>query len=311
MKLTMILIGILAATGCGRTEPRVDGDELWVLVTLPPQADMVNGIAGDRVHVTTLVPEGQSPHIFEPVPSQMRAAAQARAWFTVGSGVEYEVVHGATVRQQNPSLNVVDTHAGIPLRPWSADESETADGSDQSEIADVSDQSEHSHHEHTTDPHVWLTPANARIMADNILVALVELDPAGEADYRDGHAELIAALDLLHDDLQKRLSACAGATLLVYHPSWGYFADAYDLEQLAIEEEGRKPGIVGVAAVVELARQQNIEVVFASPQSDASSAEVVATEIGGRVVRVDPLAADYRTSMRTVAEALMPGEVSP
>ena len=301
MKLMVILTGLLISAGCGGTTSSQDGDDLWVLVTLPPQADMVRSIAGDRAHVTTLVPEGHSPHTFEPLPSQMRAAARAQVWFTVGSGVEYEVVHGATLRQQNASLKVVDTHVGIPLRPWSADES-----GHESEH-----ESEHHHHEHISDPHVWLTPANAGIMADNILAELVDLDASGEEIYRAGHAKLTDDLDLLHVQFESQLATLAGRSMLVYHPSWGYFADAYGLKQVAIEEEGRKPGVAGVAAAVEFARREGIGVVFASPQSDAISAEVVASEIQGRVVQVDPLAADYRASMRAVAGALAPRELSP
>jgi len=297
MRLAIPLLASLLAAGCGARAPSPDDAALLSLVTLPPQADLLRSIASDRVTVTTLVPEGSSPHTYEPVPSQLRAAARASVWFTVGSGVEFEVVHDSAVRQQNPSMRVVDTHEGIPLRSWAAAGHEHC--------------TDHEHHAHTTDPHVWLTPANARTMADNTLAALIELDPASETAYRDGHARLVADLDLLDEQLRARLEPLAGSVLLVYHPSWGYFTDAYGLTQIAIEEQGRKPGIAGVADVVEVARRHRIEVVFASPQSDAASAEVVAAEIGGRVIQVDPLAADYRGSMRTVAEALAPPEDAP
>jgi len=308
MKLATILIGVLMCAGCGKPAHPESGPDLQVLVTLPPQADLVHCIGGDRVFVTTLVPEGHSPHTYEPVPSQMRAAAEARVWFTVGSGVEYEVVHGDTVLQQNASLRQVDTHVGILLRGWASSEA----GPDACEHNEHHDHAEHGgHHDHVTDPHVWLTPDNARVMADNTLEGLIAVDPMGEAVYRDGHAALVADLDALHEQLKAQLAPLAGETLLVYHPSWGYFADTYGLEQVAIEEEGRKPGVAAVSTVVELARRQQVDVVFASPQSDASSAQVVAAEIGGRVVRVDPLAADFRSSMRAVADALASTGTAP
>jgi zinc transport system substrate-binding protein len=97
---------------------------------------------------------------------------------------------------------------------------------------------------------------------------------------------------------------------MVFHPAWGYFADNYGLTQVAIEHEGKQPGARGLAALIDQAKQANIKVVFVQPQFDKRQARQVAQAIGGAVVAVDPLAADYVDNLRRVgrqfAKALKP-----
>ncbi len=94
---------------------------------------------------------------------------------------------------------------------------------------------------------------------------------------------------------------------LTYHPAWGYFADAFDLIQLSVEEGGKEPGPQGVASLIDQARDENITVVFVEPQFDTSSASQIANAIGGKVVTVDPLSSDYMENLRIVAEKMREG----
>ena len=84
---------------------------------------------------------------------------------------------------------------------------------------------------------------------------------------------------------------------MVYHPAWGYFSDTYKLKMISIEEEGKQPGPAGVAAIIEQAKNENISVVFVTPQYDISSAETIAEEIGGEVIYANPLMSDYRSTL--------------
>ena len=92
---------------------------------------------------------------------------------------------------------------------------------------------------------------------------------------------------------------------MVFHPSWGYFATEYGLEQIAVEIEGKEPSAKDMANFIEKALERNIKVVFASPQFNQQSARTIADEIGGEVVSIDPLAEDYITNMRTVLGYLL------
>jgi zinc transport system substrate-binding protein len=89
---------------------------------------------------------------------------------------------------------------------------------------------------------------------------------------------------------------------MVFHPSWGYFADAYQLQQIAIEHEGKQPGARALSQLIEQAKQNQIKVVFVQPQFDQRQAEQIARAIDGKVMAVDPLAANYIDNLRQVAQ---------
>ena len=80
--------------------------------------------------------------------------------------------------------------------------------------------------------------------------------------------------------------------MLVYHPSFGYLADAYGIKQVAIEQRGMEPGPRMIAKVIEMARADNIKVIFVQAQFNQDEARTIAREIGGKVVKLNPLAAD-------------------
>ena len=91
---------------------------------------------------------------------------------------------------------------------------------------------------------------------------------------------------------------------MVFHPSWGYFARDYDLQQVAVEIEGKSPKPAHLKALIELARREKISVIFAQPQFSRKSAEVIAREIGAQVVLIDPLGEDWLDNMRMVADKM-------
>ncbi len=293
---------LAVATGCrchsdpSREAATDPGEPIVALATLPPLAALVRDIGGDRVDVTVLVPAGHSPHSYEPTPGQLVEASKARLWFTLGSGVEFEINHAAALRENNPSMSIVECSERIELMG----------------IASSCDHPGHDHgHDHgapqTTDPHVWTSPANVRAMAYNVLAALKIVDPDRESYFRDNLAEVTGSLDRIEARFEELFIPRTDATFLTYHPSFGYFARDYGLNQRAIEEEGHQPGPAGVAATIEQARAEGVRVIVVSPQYDAASAQVIAEEIGGEVVRIDPLSEDYLGTMTALAEAVARG----
>jgi zinc transport system substrate-binding protein len=91
---------------------------------------------------------------------------------------------------------------------------------------------------------------------------------------------------------------------MVFHPAWGYFADAYGLTQIPIENEGKRPGPRSLNALIEQARREGIRVVLVQPQFDRRAAEQVADAIGGRVIAIDPLDSNYFDTLRRMARLI-------
>jgi zinc transport system substrate-binding protein len=98
-----------------------------------------------------------------------------------------------------------------------------------------------------------------------------------------------------------------GKTFMVFHPSFGYFADAYGLRQEPIELEGKNPTGRQLAEIIRRAREERIRVIFVQPQFSRKSAEVVARSVGAVVMPIDPLARDYLANLERIAETIAKG----
>jgi zinc transport system substrate-binding protein len=282
--LTLILLFILLAftiyfyTSTGNSTGSSNG-KIGVVVTVGPQEEFVKRVGGDRVNVTVMVPPGADPHTYEPLPSQMKQVQDAQIYFQVGSGIEFELTWMDKLTSMNSQMKVVNTSTGIQLIP------NTAEG------------------EEGSDPHVWVSPRNAKIMVENIYQALVQEDPQNKDYYTKNRDEYLKELDDLDKNITQTMSGKNNTKIMVYHPAWGYFCKDYNLQQVAIEQAGKEPTPQNIAFLVDTARNESIKVIFVSPEFSTSNAQVIANEIGGKVVVVDPLSQNYLENMKNVAEA--------
>ncbi|MBN1834750.1 MAG: zinc ABC transporter substrate-binding protein [Spirochaetales bacterium] len=261
-----------------------------VYVSILPQVQFVERIGGDRVRVEVLVQPGQSPHSFEPTPRQMAGLADAHVYFRIG--VEFENTLIPRVESTMRDLEVVDLREGIRLREIEAEDHEGAE------------EHEDGHAHSGLDPHTWMDPRNVVIMAATIRDTLIRHDPQGREIYEQGYDRYSAELEDLHRRIRATLAPFRGEPLFVYHPAFGYFSDAYGLEQVAVETGGTEPSARQLARLIESARAQGVRVLFVQPQFSTVSAEAVARAIGGAVVPIDALARDYLANLERVAAAV-------
>lgn len=297
MSMIIILISIFTILFLGCLNNSTEKTEkIGVLVTIVPQIEMVESIGGEYVDVTVMVPEGKSPHSFEPTPEQMIKVVRAKAYFKVGSGVEFEHVHMETIFEHNPELKVFDCSEKIKVISFN-----------QHYGQEHFDETENNQSYDGTDPHIWTSPLNFKKMAEVVYNGLVEIDVIHKEDYNSSFQAYISKLDNFHSDVIDLLQPYSGKSFMVYHPSWGYFGDEYNLKQIAIEDEGKQPGPAGVAAIIKQAENESIKVIFVAPQYDTTSAETIASEIGGKVVFADPLMTDYESAILQLAQDMLSG----
>jgi zinc transport system substrate-binding protein len=273
-------------------------DPLTVFVTVVPQETFVSRIGGEHVRVNALVRAGQDPHAYEPTARQIAALAEADLYVRVGVGFEDAWMSRLLVA--NPRMRVLDAQDGIELRRKAA-------GHDH---GDPDHGHDHGHDHGDVDPHVWTSPARVKIMGARIRDALADLAPEYAADFAANYDRFAADLDALDTEIRARLAGVENRRFMVYHPAWGYFAEDYDLDQVAIEREGKEPGARALTAMIEQARREGIRVIFVQPQLNPSSAEQVARSIGGQVAVIDPLSGDYFENLRRVAD-LVAGARAP
>jgi len=275
----LTIISLLIVPACAPAEQSAGTDRIGVAVSILPQQEFVTAVGGDRVSVTVMVPPGASPHTYEVTPAQMAQLSKAKMYAKVGSPIEFEIAWLEKLIAQNRDMLVVDCSKGIKLIE-STDE-----------------------HEPGIDPHIWTSLRNVKIMVNNICAGLVQIDPASRQYYETNRDDYVARLNALDSDISASLKSVNNRTFIVYHPAWGYFAHDYGLKQVAIEEGGKEPQAAYMTRIIKQARDQNIKVVFVSPEFSSRNAEVVASEIGGRVVVISSLAVNYLENMEEVVKA--------
>lgn len=257
-------------------------EPLTVGVSLLPQQTFVERIGGKHVRVVVLVPPGKSPATHEPTPQQIEAVASSRLYFRIG--VPFEEAWLPRLAQIAPAANVIDLREGLSLRPVDMPPGEVAKTGG------------------NPDPHIWVSPPLVMKMADRIRAALTASRPAAAAEFADNHARFVAELNALDADIRARLVGKQGRSFMVFHPAWGYFADAYGLQQLPIEAGWKEPGPRTLQLLIDGAKERGIRVIFVQKQFSQREADTVAQAIGGEVVAVDPLAPDFVDNLRRVAD---------
>lgn len=314
--MMLISVCIILTSGCTDTSnddsgvsPTVntsDSGKMIIAVSILPQAEFVEKIVGDNADVIVMVPPGASPHSYEPTPSQLTNLSNAKMYAMVGSGITIEDNLMSKIQDLNPEMLVIDCSEGVTLREMETAEIE-AEEHEEAEEHDGENETDHDHEEGSMDPHIWTSPANAKIMVENIYEGLVEVDPQNQETYLENKNAYIAELDAVDEQIKTTLSGKDGSSFMVYHPAWGYFADHYGLVQVPVEIEGKEPSAEDMQNVIDEANEKGIKVIFVQSGFSTSSAETIASEIGGEVVEIDPLAKDYIDNLSKVAEAFEKG----
>lgn len=306
-----LVLGSLALPLCCARERPAAGTgrqfALTAFVSILPQAYVVERIGGNRVAVKVLLPPGQRPETYAPTAKRMAELARTDVYLRIG--VPFENVLLPKIENTMKNLRVVDTRRGIQLRRMEetgghspCDGHHDDDDQNGHTIADA----DHHHHHHAggDDPHVWLDPALVIRQAQTVHDVLAQLDPAGAAAYAVNFRALKTDLEAVYSRLKAALSPLRGREIFVYHPAYGYFADAFGLRQIAVETGGKKPSARQISRLIRMARDRNVRVIFVQPQFSHKSAEVIAKSIGGSVIALDPLAPDYIRNMEHMAEQI-------
>ncbi|MFO7780339.1 MAG: zinc ABC transporter substrate-binding protein [Spirochaetia bacterium] len=281
-------------TGAGTADGTAEGDAgIEVFVSIQPQKYFVERVAGSDAQVSVMVPPGKEPHSYEPTPRQVSRLSEADVYFRIG--VPFEEAFIPRIARSLEDLEIVDTTEDITLRRLDAHDHGADDDHEDEEA------------EGALDPHVWLGPLQVKKIAASIRDTLSSLRPENEAAYRENYEEFAADIDALHEELSAELAPYEGETMFVFHPSFGYFADTYGLDQEAVEIGGNEPSAAQLERIVEEARSEGVQVIFVQPQFSRDSAERVAEAIDGAVIAIDPLAEDWMSNMRTIAERVREG----
>jgi zinc transport system substrate-binding protein len=277
--LRLLLIGTVLAVPLSSD---ADSEPMTVTVSVLPLASMVQAIGGAHVDVNVMVPAGVHPRVHEPTPLEMAALESSALYLSMNLPRERSWL--AQIRDLHPGLPILDLMTVVETR--------MIDGSNRTSQSA------------RPDPHIWLGPAQLRAMGRAVRDRLMEIAPDKASEIAANADQWLARVDAADRSIRRLLAPYANRAFLAFHPAFGYFADAYGLRQIAIEQRGMDPGPRMIAATINRARAEGIRVVFVQAHFSSDSARVIASEIGGQVVKLDPLAADPIDTIQTLAEAI-------
>lgn len=301
--ITGIVLGYLAVDRINTengVNPINPGENIGVIVSVAPEVEFVKAVGGDKVDVTLMVPSTADVHTYEPLPSQLSKVSSAKMYVMIGSQLEFENNYMDKLRSSNPNMLVVNSSEGIKLIP-SSEGGETEE-SHEGETAETHEDEIEDHHDGIMDAHVWTSPRNAKIMVNNIYEGLVEVDPENKEYYQKNRDEYLAKLDELDRNTTELLKNKT-KPILIYHPAFAYYARDYNLTMTGVMINDEEPSPQRIAMMVDIAKENNITVVYVEPQYDPKFMETIASQIGAEVLFVNDLDENYLENMKNVGIA--------
>ncbi len=268
----LIVAYTLLLTSC--VHQPAEHHKVAVSATLPVEKYFIEQLSDTTISVNVVIPQNVGHSEYSPRPSQMMSLAQSEAYFAIGN-LDFEIAWKDRLTNNNKMV-------------WT-------DLSKDIELIHT-DAANHEHH-HDTDPHYWLSPKRAKIMARNMATELRQL-----TTYNVDSA--LSVLNANLDSLDKQLSQLSGKTFMIYHPALTYMAADYGLTQLEIEKDGNAPSPLSYKNSIESGKANNVKVVFVQQGYDIEKAQTAAQMLNAKVVSISPEGYNWPQTMQTIIEAL-------
>jgi zinc transport system substrate-binding protein len=279
MKRLVVYFFLLIIASCNQTGPKNGGKT--ITVSIPPFKYFIDVIGGRDFNVNIMIPPGANPHIYEPVPDQITNLRKSVAYVSDGY-LGFEMTWLDRLYETNRNMKRLSLGTNIDLiRP--------------------SVQQEHTE---GADPHYWVSPKCARVMASEIKDLLTGINPGKSKEYTRNYDSLVKSIDSLDHEAGMLFSQCKQKAFMIFHPTLGYLARDYGLLQIAVENEGKEPNPALLKELIDYVRSNNIKVIFVQKEYDVKNARAIAAETGARIETIDPLSEDWARSMHEIINAL-------
>lgn len=302
--LGSILMAVVVLAGCGAPQARTPEPEskIQVIATLFPQYDFARQIGGDKVTATKLLAPGIDAHTFEPTPLDIISLNGADLFIYTGDEMEPWV--SRILSTLDGDLDILDVSQNVPKIPWGAHAADDHDHDDLAEDytdhnhenhddhADHADDHDHDYdhmddhddHDHLYDPHIWTSPINAIVMADNILNALIEISPENEDYFRANADFLFTELGQLDQEFHEM--AATAQRRIIFHA--GRFAVQYLMYEYGItyvaSPNETEPSASLVAHMISAIEEEGIPVIFYEELVEPRLANMIASETGAEAL---------------------------
>lgn len=256
-------------SGQSSAAEQTSGKKLKVYASFYAMYDFAKKVGGDQIEVVNLVPAGTEPHDWEPAATDLVNLEKADVIVYNGAGMEgwAEKVLGSL---QNKNLVTVEASKGLDLMPGHAEEGE--------EIQQY-------------DPHVWLSPENAKKEMENIKNVFVEADKAHQDVYESNYKKYAAEFDALDSEYKTAAASFKSKDIVVAHEAFGYLCKAYGLNQVAIEglTADSEPDPARMSDIIKFAKENQVKTIFFEELVSPKVSETIAKAVGAETATFNPL----------------------
>jgi zinc transport system substrate-binding protein len=281
MRKIFFLLITCVAISCGRNS--ADSDNKIITVSIAPFKYFVEEIAGNDFTVNIMVPAGADPHTYEPFPEQINKLRKSVAYISNGYlGFEMNWLD----RFYETNMIMKKLSLGDKIDPLT---------------------SAHQHeggHIERADPHYWVSPKCALIIASSVKGLLCELNPSQKMKYETNYQILISKIKKVDNEAREFFSNGSNKSFIIYHPNLAYIARDYGLEEIPVEFEGKEPTPSRMRELIDRARKNKLKTIFVQIEYDTKNAKAIAGEIGAHIVLIDPLSENWQKSTMDIIEAL-------
>lgn len=243
----------------------IKNQKIVALASFFPLYDFTKEVGKDRVDVSLIIPAGVEPHDWEPSIQDIQQIQQADIIIVNGVGFENWL---KSIEKLNLELDIIDSSIGVNIIKDIVDEQESPLG----------------------DPHIWLNPNLAKIQVKNIADGLIKSDPDNSQYYNDNYESYIKKLDILDLKIRNELSNCK-KDFVAFHNAFTYFALEYGLNQHSITstDPHNEPTSKTLEQIINLSKEMKVQIIFSEEGVDKRTSEVIANEVGGKVLILSPL----------------------
>lgn len=281
MKKILSIIAFLLLVSCNINEP--DNGSRIITVSIAPYKYFIEKIAGDDFKVNVMVPAGANPHIYEPYPEQIDRLRKSVAYVSNGF-LGFEMTWLDRFYEMNRTMKKLSV--GSKIDPI------------------VSEHHHEGDHVESADPHYWVSPECALIIASSVKDLLCEINPSKSQVYIVNYDTLVMRINEVGKLADTLFSPFKGKVFMIYHPNLAYLARDYGLTEMPVEFEGKEPPPSRLKELIDLAGKENLKTIFVQKEYDSKNANAIAQEAGASIRVIDPLSEDWYGSTRDIIIAL-------
>ena len=289
--LTMLLLAACANKDTNKEQPTNDSGKLAVYTTVYPLQYFTERIGGEYVEVKSIYPPGADEHTFDPTQKDMMALADSDLFFYIGLGLE-GFVENAEKTLKNEHVEMVATAEGISEEMLGEGHDHEDDGHDEEGHEHENESHDEAGHDHgALDPHVWMSPKLSVELATSIKNSLIDKAPEMAAEFEKNFEQLNAELVELDGQFKEMASSVPSKTFFVSHAAFGYIADPYGLEQVAIAglNSQSEPSQKQLATLVKQAQELDVHYILFEQNISSKPTEVIRKEIGAEALTLHNL----------------------